>query len=148
MNYTRNNGAADELLNTGGTAASDNKLPNHSLKHDMKTSIIRTLAITTAILGLSAGSTRLLAAQPEMNEAIEQLEKAKHSEHPIEHLERAKHHLEEARHNKHGERVEAIHQINEAIADAKKHEHRRMEEHIDRAIHEVREGKEESRRRR
>ena len=54
-------------------------------------------------------------------------------------------HLEEASHNKHGERVVAVHQINEAIEAARKHEHKRMEEHIAHAIKDIREGKEEIR---
>jgi len=87
------------------------------------------------------------AAQPEMNAALANLEEAKHSHHPIEHLERAKHDLEEARHNKHGERVEAIRQISEAIGAARKHHHEAMHEHIERAIHEVREGEHLARKR-
>ena len=114
----------------------------------MKTPLaLKTVIAVIGLLMLPVSTLRLKAAQPEMNEAIEQLEKAKHSEHPMEHLEKAKHHLEEARHNKGGERAEAIHQINEAMEMDRKHEHHRMEEHIDRAIKEIREGKEEGRRR-
>ena len=108
---------------------------------------MQSLVAALGLLALTGNFSQLRAAQPQMNEAIEQLEKAKHSEHPMEHLEKAKHHLEEASHNKGGERVEAIHQINEAMQMDRKHEHRRMEEHIDRAIKEIREGKEEGRRR-
>ncbi len=80
------------------------------------------------------------AFQPEMNEALHNLEEAKHGKNPIEHLEKAKHHLEEAAHNKHGERLEAIRQINEAIAAHRRKEHKLMHEHIERAIRDVREG--------
>jgi DNA integrity scanning protein DisA with diadenylate cyclase activity len=80
------------------------------------------------------------AAQPEMNAALANLEEAKHSHHPIEHLERAKHELEDAKHNKHGERVAAIRQVHEAIEAARHHHHRAMHEHIERAIHDIREG--------
>lgn len=78
-----------------------------------------------------------------MEEALEQLEKARKSEHPIDHLENAKRHLEDAVHNKHGERAEALHQVFEAIEAARKDEHHRMEEHIGFAIMEIREGKHE-----
>jgi biopolymer transport protein ExbB/TolQ len=107
----------------------------------MKTLIIATIV---SILTLGSGFARVRAAQPQMNEAIEQLEKAKKSEHPVEHLEKAKHHLQEAKHDKGGERVEAIKQINEALAAHKKGEHKRMEEHIERAIRDIREGKHEA----
>ena len=84
--------------------------------------------------------------QPEMNHAIVQLEEAKHARHPVEHLEKAKHELEHASHNKHGERVEALHQVTEAIHAAERHNHKAMEEHIEAAIHEVREGERAARR--
>ncbi|MEI7822408.1 MAG: hypothetical protein WCK55_15960 [Verrucomicrobiota bacterium] len=80
-------------------------------------------------------------AQPEMNQALVQLEEAKHSKHPIVHLEKAKDDLQDAKHNKHGERVEAIKQVNEAIAAAHKHNHKAMETHIAAAIRDIREGK-------
>lgn len=97
-----------------------------------------------SVVVLLGSPLRLVAAQPEMNDAIEQLEKAKHSDHPIEHLEKAKWHLEEAARNKHGERLEAIHQVHEALEAARKGDRHRMEEHVERAIHEVREGKHEA----
>ncbi len=101
--------------------------------------------VTISALALTLGASRLQAAQPEMNDAIEQLEMAKHDAHPIEHLEKAKHHLEEAEHNKGGERVKAIGQINMAIEDARKVERHRMEEHIEAALVEIREGKHDAR---
>lgn len=114
----------------------------------MKTSITSLLiAVSTIALCGTASARPFVAraaahtAQPEMSEAIVQLEEAKHAKHPILHLEKAKHDLEDAKHNKHGERVEAIHQVNEAIAAAHKHEHKVMEKHIDAAIRDVREGK-------
>ena len=111
----------------------------------MKTFLSKSVICAVSIVALTLGTTRLQAAQPEMNDAIEQLEKAKHAEHPMEHLEKAKLHLEEAEHNKRGERVEAIHQVNEAIEAHRKGEHKLMEEHIDFAIKEIREGKHEAR---
>ncbi len=121
----------------------------------MKTAIKSLLvALSTVALCGTASARPLVAraaahtahtAQPEMNEAIVQLEEAKRAKHPIVHLEKAKHDLEDAKHNKHGERVEAIHQVNAAIAAAHKHEHKVMEKHIDAAIHEVREGKQAAR---
>ena len=103
----------------------------------MKTNI-KSLLAAFSILALCGSA---VAKQPEMNEALVQLEEAKHAKHPVEHLERAKHDLEDAKHNKHGERIEAIKQVNEAIAAAHKHNHKAMEAHINAAIHEVREGK-------
>lgn len=103
------------------------------------------LCILSLMIALTLGAGQIMAEQPEMNKAIEQLELARKNDH-IEHLEKAKHHLEEARRDKGGERAEAIHQIEEAIAAAHKGEHKRMEEHIDRAIADVREGKRDSRR--
>jgi DNA integrity scanning protein DisA with diadenylate cyclase activity len=109
----------------------------------MKTNI---KSLITAVCALAFCGT-VQALQPEMNAALANLEEAKHSRHPIEHLERAKHDLEDARHNKHGERVEAIHQINDAILAANEHHHEAMHEHIERAIHEIREGEHLARRR-
>jgi predicted small lipoprotein YifL len=119
----------------------------------MKTNI-KSLVIALSTLALcgTAGARPLVvrpaahAPQPEMNQAIVQLEAAKKAHHPIEHLERAKHDLEEARHNKGGERVEAIKQVNEAIGAARHKNHKAMHEHIERAIHEVREGERFARR--
>ncbi len=111
----------------------------------MKTPLIKSTVFALSAMLLATGTARLYAGQPEMTGAIEQLEHARKSEHPLEHLEKAKHDLKEAAHNKHGERVEAIHQIEEAIKDEKKHEHHRMEEHIERAIKEIREGKRDAR---
>ena len=86
------------------------------------------------------------AAQPEMNGAIAQLEEAKHAAHPIEHLEKAKHDLQDASHNKHGERIEALKQVHEAIEAARQDKHKAMETHIDAAIRDIREGKHAARR--
>ena len=112
----------------------------------MKTNL-KSLLASLSILALCAtpAFARTLkpvhAVQPEMSQALVQLEEAKHAKHPVEHLERAKHDLQDAKHNKHGERVEAIHHVNEAIAAAHKHNHKAMEAHIDAAIRDVREGK-------
>jgi hypothetical protein len=108
----------------------------------MKLHSFRTpLIVALTALSLTLGVNRLHADQPEMNMAIEQLEKAKHEPNHAEHLEKAKFHLEEAARNKHGERVAAIEQIRMALDDVRKGELHRMEEHINAAIHEVREGK-------
>ena len=96
-------------------------------------------------LVIAVSSIAFAAKQPQMNEAIEQLEHARKARHPIEHLEKAKYHLEHAEHNKGGERVEAINQVNEAIAAARKYEHHRMENHISHAIEDIREGKHKAR---
>lgn len=111
----------------------------------MKTSYTRILLCFLSIVALALGGTRAMAEQPLMNKAIDQLELARKHDH-IEHLEKAKHALEEAAHDKGGERKEAIHHINEAIAAAHKDEHKRMQEQIDLAIASVREGKHDARR--
>lgn len=112
----------------------------------MKTSVKSIVIALCAVALCGTANARPAIAQPEMNGAIAQLEEAKHARHPIEHLERAKHELEEARHNKHGERVEALNQIHEAIEAERHNDHRAMHAHIDAAIREVREGKHDARR--
>jgi DNA-binding IclR family transcriptional regulator len=115
----------------------------------MKTSLKSFLLTLSAIALCSTAEARpVLArtAQPEMNQAILQLEEAKHARHPIEHLEKAKRDLEDAKHNKHGERVEALKQVHEAIEAARHDKHKAMEMHIDAAIREIREGKRAARR--
>ena len=111
----------------------------------MKTSHTRILLCFLSMVALALGTTRVMADQPMMNKAIDQLELARKHDH-IEHLEKAKHALEEAAHDKGGERKEAIRHIEEAISAAKKDEHKRMEEQIDLAIRDVREGKHDARR--
>src|SRR5476651_68952 len=111
----------------------------------MKIPFTKSIFSAVSLLSLTLSPVALRAEQPQMNKAIEELREARKGR-PIEHLEIAKRHLEEAAHNKGGERVEAIHQINEAITAARKDEHKRMEEHIDRAIEACREGKEDARR--
>ena len=105
----------------------------------MKTRNILTLCATIGLLVLTP--VLRLQAEPPSYEAIEQLEKALHSGHPIEHLEHAKLEIEEAVRLKHWDRAEALHQVHEAIEAARKDEHHRMEEHIGRAIHEIKEGR-------
>lgn len=104
---------------------------------DARTAIVRRAPVRPALVQ---------PAQPEMNQAIIQLEEAKHSRQPIEHLERAKNDLQDAKHNKAGERVEAIKHVNEAIEAARKHNHKAMEVHIDAAIRDIRQGKHAARR--
>ncbi len=105
----------------------------------MKTRNILTLCATIGLLILTPALR--LQAEPPSYEAIEQLDKAKHSEHPIEHLEHAKHEIEEAVRLHRWDRAKAIEQVNEAIEAERKGERHRMEEHIERAIHEIKEGK-------
>ena len=122
-------------------------------KNIMKTPVKSVLAIFCAAALCCTASARPAAAraaareavahtaQPEMNQAIAQLEEAKHAGHPVAHLEKAKHDLEDARHNKHGERVEALKHVHAAIEAAHHDKHKAMEEHINAAIHDIREGK-------
>jgi glutamate-1-semialdehyde aminotransferase len=92
----------------------------------MKTNI-KSLLVALCTLALCGMSSTARAEQRDMNAAIAALEEAKHSRHPIEHLERAKHELDEA------------------LEAARHDNHKAMHEHIDRAIHEVREGKHDAR---
>jgi hypothetical protein len=102
-------------------------------------SILIMLALTFAV-----GLTRVQAG--EFEEALDHLERAKWSERDwrperaIENLVAAKHRLEDAIHGHHGERREAISQIDQALDAARHHEFRRVNEHIEAAIHDVREG--------
>jgi type I site-specific restriction endonuclease len=110
-----------------------------TMKLRAATSILTMLAITFT-LGVSS------VKAGEFEEALDHLEHAKWSEkdwHPeraIEQLEIAKHRLEDAIHSHHGERHEAIHQIDKALEAARGHEFHRVNEHIEAAIHDVREG--------
>jgi biopolymer transport protein ExbB/TolQ len=102
-------------------------------------SILVMLALTFVI-----GVTRVQAG--EFEEALDHLEHAKWSERDwrperaIENLEAAKHRLEDAIHSHHGERHEAIAQIDRALDAARHHEFHRVNEHIEAAIHDVQEG--------
>lgn len=113
----------------------------------MKTPQFRAIICAVSLAALTAG-TGLKADQPRMNEAIAELEMAKtaHKGNHIDHLENAKRMLEAAAPNKGGERMEAMQNIDRAIAAARQHEGKRMEELIDRAITDVRQGKFEGRR--
>ena len=112
----------------------------------MKTNLKSLLIALSAFALCGTATARPAHEQPEMNQAITQLEEARHARHPIEHLERAKNDLQDARHNKGGERVEAIRHVNEAIEAARHHNHKAMEGHIDAAIRDVRQGKHAARR--
>ena len=94
--------------------------------------------LLTALSALALSLTAIQAQASEIDDAIEQLGRAKHSEHPVEHLERAKHNLEDAPHHHHGDRAEALRHTVEAIEAARSGEHRRMEEQIDKALHDLR----------
>jgi len=113
----------------------------------MKTNPFRSLICALSLAALSLGPA-LQADQPRMNEAIAELEMAKtaHKGNHIDHLENARRMLEAAAPNKGGERQQAMANIDRAIEAARNHEGRRMEELIDRAITDVRQGKFEGRR--
>ena len=102
-------------------------------------SILLMLALTFVV-----GVSRIQAG--EFEEALDHLEHAKWSEkdwrpeRAIEQLIAAKHRLEDAIHSHHGERGEAIHQIDKALEAARGHEFRRVNEHIEAAILDVRAG--------
>jgi hypothetical protein len=118
----------------------------------MKTTIRRTAIRTPAILALTLALalTFVFGVSParagEFEEALDHLEHAKWSEkdwrpeRAIEQLEIAKRRLEDAIHSHHGERHEAIRQIDKALEAARGHEFRRVNEHIEAAILDVREG--------
>ena len=104
----------------------------------MKSSILALGAIIGLFVFTPGTSLR---AESRAASAIDQLDKAKHSEHPIEHLEEARHYLEESDRVKRGEKWEALEQVRAAIESVRRGEHRAMEEHIERAIHDIKEGK-------
>ena len=106
----------------------------------MSTTLRKSLAVFSMI-GLVSVFGISQAQAGEFEDAVAKLEHAKHAAKPIEDLEKARGHLEEAHRNHHGEREEAVHQIGEAIEAARHDEHRKMDEHIDRAIHEIHEAK-------
>jgi len=106
---------------------------------------ISKLALASVIaLTITVGVPQVKAG--EFEEALDHLEHAKWSErdwrpeHAIGELEIAKHRLEDAIHSHHGERHEAIHQIDKALEAARGHEFRRVNEHIEAAIADVRAG--------
>jgi hypothetical protein len=113
----------------------------------MKTPLFRFMIAALSVAAFSLGPT-LKADQPRMNEALAELDLARtaHKGNHIEHLENAKRMLEAAAPNKGGERVQAIQDIDRAIEAARNHEGKRMEELIDRATADVRQGKWEGRR--
>jgi hypothetical protein len=113
----------------------------------MKTPQFRAIVCALSLAAVSLGPG-LMADQPRMNEAIAELQMAKTAQkgNHIDHLENAKRMLEAAAPNKGGERVQAMQNIDQAIAAARNHEGKRMEDLIDRAIADVREGKFEGRR--
>jgi hypothetical protein len=116
----------------------------------IKTTIRRTATTTlvmlvlTFALAFALGVSRVQAG--EFEEALDHLEHAKWSEkdwrpeRAIGELEAAKHRLEDAIHSHHGERHEAIRQIDLALGAARGHEFHHVNEHIEAAIHDVREG--------
>jgi len=112
----------------------------------MKTTTRRTAITTLCVLALTfvLGVSRAKAG--EFEEALDHLEHAKwsekdwHPEHAIAELEAAKGRLEDAIHSHHGERHEAIHQIDKALEAARGREFRRVNEHIEAAIQDVRAG--------
>jgi hypothetical protein len=112
----------------------------------MKTPQFRSLICAVSLAALALGPA-LQADQPRMNEAIAELEMARtaHKGNHIDHLENARRMLVAAAPNKGGERMEAIQNIDRAIEAARKHEGQRMEELINRAMTDVRQGKFEAR---
>jgi hypothetical protein len=112
----------------------------------MKTTTRRTAIATVGLFALTLVLGVPQTQAGEFEEALDHLEHAKWSErdwrpeHAIDELEIAKHRLEDAIHSHHGERHEAIHQIDKALEAARGHEYRRVNEHIEAAIHDVREG--------
>jgi len=111
----------------------------------MKTNLRKSVSIV-AILAITFGFGAARVQAGEFEDALGHLEHAKWSERDwrperaIGELEAAKHNLEDAIHSHHGERHEAIHQIDKALEAARGHEFRRVNEHIEAAILDVRAG--------
>ncbi len=97
------------------------------------------LAIISVALICCCSSTLTFAApdQPRMRAAIDLLNAAKTAESPLPVLRAAKKKLHEARPNKHGERLDAIEAVNEAIALATVGDKNKMVQKIDHAVAQV-----------
>ena len=112
----------------------------------MKTIPRRNIITTLCILALALVLGVSRAQAGEFEDALGHLEHAKwsekdwHPDHAIAELEAAKANLEDAIHSHHGERHEAIHQIDKALEAARGHEFRRVNEHIEAAILDVKAG--------
>jgi hypothetical protein len=83
----------------------------------------------------------VFAEQPHMSAALELLQAAKKADKPLPMLNAAKKHLEDASHNKAGARKEAIAAVNDAIAELRVGDKKKMLQKIDSAIANVHQGK-------
>ena len=80
------------------------------------------------------------ADQPKMRAAIDLLQEAKKSDHPIPLMEQAKTRLKNASHNKGGSRVDAIEELNKAIEFAKAGDLEKARGKMNRVISEIHSG--------
>ena len=100
------------------------------------------LAVTTIALHLTIGPA--LAEPPHMSAALELLQAAKKSDKPMPMLQAARKHLENAKKNKEGERVEALRDVKEAMAQAQVGDLKKMEQKINSAIANIHQGKDKA----
>ena len=89
---------------------------------------------------LAAPTAALSADQPRMRAAIDLLQEAKKSDNPIPLMQEAKTRLKNASHNKGGSRVDAIEELNKAIAFAKAGDLDKARGKINRVISEIHSG--------
>ena len=87
----------------------------------MNNPITKTILAASLALGVLAAPVTSHAEreQPNMDKAIELLQKAKTEANPVPALEKAREHVKDAKHDKGGRRPEAVKEINEAIEIAK-----------------------------
>ena len=101
----------------------------------------RLIIAVLAVLVLLLSHAPVFAEQPHMAAALELLQAAKKSDQPLPMLKSAKKHLEDAKKNKAGARVEAIAAVNDAIAELRVGDKKKMAQKIDSAIANIHQGK-------
>jgi hypothetical protein len=103
--------------------------------------LLRFSFILCTLLAVFLTMIPVFADQPHMTAAIELLQAAKKSDQPLPMLNSAKKHLEGSKKNKAGARVEAIAAVNDAIAELRVGDKKKMVQKIDLAIANIHQGK-------
>lgn len=107
--------------------------------NNIKSSLLALFAF--ALCGIaSARAAAVGPGQREMKEAIVKLELAKNSLSSNESLETARKLLEKAKQKSSAEAVEALKQVDKAIAASRKNDKKAMQSHIDAAVRDIRVG--------
>jgi len=99
--------------------------------------LIAVLCLAPLLPGTISLQAALEEKQPNMENALHDLQEAKTAAEPIPLLEKAKKSLKESKHNKRGYRLDADAPIDKAIEEAKAGHKDKMVEQIDAAIAEV-----------